>query len=242
MMKKFSIYLLFAITAFCFISCEEPDEPVMPYQSTMPKVIGKSIDFIDILWDKTTVKDFLSYEVYYRPYSEPELKHYISIPNKWEVYTSITGLQPNTGYIIYVITIDKDSNKYISKELSLKTFSDVPTTITRFEIYEIRYDYFNNSAFITFNWDEYQDIYAVPFYWYTLHMIPRESDYNGDPDFICDYSNLVVSIKEQKQTSAYITINNYISDKNYYFKLRTVNAFNKYGESKVITLIPSRDN
>jgi hypothetical protein len=231
-MKKSFIFIFIGFTVL-FLSCEEPDDPVLPYNDAMPKLIGKSVNSVDILWDETALADFQSYDIFYREnYPEEPNHHYISIPHKWQVFTSIVGLISNIEYKIYVVTNDKSGKKYKSQELSVKTYSDIPSPVTGFSITSFR-DLGWNRASVICTWNEYLnlDSYIVPFRQYSIYM-------GLDSNFICSDNNIVATEYNSGNTEQLIVILNYSDKQNYYFKLRIYNTLGKYSESKAILLIP----
>ena len=235
MLKKIFICLLFAITAFCFISCEEPDDLVMQYGSSMPKLVGRSTTFIDILWDKTTIKDFKSYDIFYRAFDAEEPTHYISITNKWEVYITIIGLQPNTRYKIFVVTNDKNGNKYTSEELAIMTLSDGPSPVGDFRITSYT-DIGFDSYMVSLAWTSYTDFFASAFSHYSIHMKYTEPPFSSLNDFTCTYNNTVEVIIDPNITETSIYISGYSDIRKYYFKLRMYNKLGNYSESQTVLL------
>jgi hypothetical protein len=228
-MKRSFIFIFIAF-AFWFLSCEEPDDPVISYDY-IPRLVSKSINSIDIFWDEAPMNNFQYYDIFYRESYVTEPKHYITISNKWEVYTSIVGLLPNTDYKIIIVTTDKSGNKYTSKELSERTYNDVPSNINVFraDSYTIRIDQMTGDttiSSITFVWDKYSNSYAVPFSRYEIYMGTHR-------EFICnDYNKIrIIGVDWNTEVIIYesLRIRQY-----YYFKLRTYNTLEKYSESAVL--------
>ena len=219
---KRSFLFVFICFVFCFISCEEPDDPIIPYDDSMPVFMGRTINSIDIFWNETSLIDFQYYEVFYREYYTPEPKKYITLNGKKQIYATITGLIPNIEYKISVVTIDKSGNSYGSKELSVKTCNDMPGSIFGFRIES------ESNFLIKFVWAPYLDSYAVPFSRYELYM-------DTVSNFICSGYNKVITENNYFSAQADFNISDLEWGKSYYFKLRTYNTLEKYSESGTIS-------
>jgi hypothetical protein len=219
---KRSFLFIFIGFVFCFISCDEPDDPVMPYDDSMPILMGKTINSIDIFWTEASLSNFQYYEVFYREYYTAEPKKYITLNGKKQIYATITGLMPNIEYKIFVVTADKSGNRYASKELSVKTYTDMPSSILGFRVET------ENNSFIRFVWTPYSDSYAVPFSRYEMYM-------DTVNNFICGDSNRIITKDNYFAAQADFNISDLEWGKNYYFKLRTYNTLEKYSESGTIS-------
>jgi hypothetical protein len=219
-MKRSFIFIFIAF-AFWFLSCEEPDDPVVPYDYSMPRSVGKTINSIDIFWDEAPLSNFQYYDIFYREFYVSEPKHHITIKDRKQLYTTITGLIPNIEYKIIVVTTDKSGNKYTSKELSERTYSDIPSPISLFRI-----DSENNSL-IRFVWTMYMDLYIVPFSRYEIYM-------DTVNNFICSDSNRVATVYNYFTAQINFDISDLVPEQNYYFKLRTYNTLEKYRESGTV--------
>ena len=220
-MKK-SLIFIFIGFAFLFLSCEEPDDPIVPYSYSTPKSMGRTINSIDIFWDEAPLNNFQSYEIFYREFYVIEPKNYITIMNKKQIYATISGLTPNIEYKISVVTTDKNGNKYASTELSEKTHSDIPNPVYRFYIDS------QTGSLIRFAWNQYTDSYAVPFSRYELYM-------DTINNFTCSDSNRVAILNTYWASSVDFNVSNLVVGQTYYFKLRTYNTLGKYGESGTIS-------
>ena len=224
---KVPFILIITAFAFLFLSCEEPDDPIVPYSYSMPSSLGKTINSIDIFWDEAPLTNFQSYDVFYREFYVAEPKHYVTIVNKKELYTTIVGLISDTEYRISIVTTDKNGNKYTSNELTEKTYSDIPSPI-----YLFRID-FESASSIRFIWTPYVDSYAVPFSRYEIYM-------DRVDNFVCSDSNRVVTVYNSLSSQANFNISNLMFEQDYYFKLRTYNTLGKYREFG--TILFSRNN
>jgi hypothetical protein len=215
------ILFVFFISFLAFSSCEEPNDPALPYTQANTKIIGKTITSFDVFWDESTSDNFDRYEIYYKEYFSVDFKLYISITNQKQIFTSISGLIPNTEYKIIVKTIDKNGNTWTSKELVQSTFSDVPSAFTKIVVTDFRYD------MVTLAWSEYQDSYAVPFDRYEVHKGLKA-------DFVCNDSTLCESIPNIDVVERSVTG---LKDKvGYYFKVRAYNKLGKFAESSPVYL------
>jgi hypothetical protein len=208
--------------AFLFLSCEEPDDPIVPYSYSIPRSVGKTINSIDIFWDEAPLNNFQYYEIFYREYYVTEPKNYITIMNKKQIYATISGLIPNIEYKISVVTTDKNGNKYASTELSEKTHSDIPSTPITFYYSQ------QNDSFLRFVWNQYSNSYAVPFSRYELYM-------DTVNNFTCSDSNRVVILNTLWASSIDFNVSDLVKEQTYYFKLRTYNTLEKYSESVIIS-------
>ena len=215
---KRSFILIFVGFAFWFCSCEEPDDPIIPYDYSTPRSVGKTITSIDIFWDEAPINNFQSYDIFYREYYVSEPRQYISISSKNQIYTTLAGLVPDTEYKISIVTTDKSGKKYTSKELSEKTYSDVPGTIYQFRIES------ESGSFIKFVWNIYENSYAVPFSRYEIYM-------DTVNNFICNNSNKVVILYNYFSAQVEFNVSDLVPGQIYYFKLRTYNTLEKYRES-----------
>jgi len=225
---KRSFILILVGFAFLFLSCEEPDDPVISYDY-IPRLVNKSPYSIDIFWDEAPLTNFQYYDVFYRESitTTTEPIHYITIANKRQVYTSLVGLSPNTEYKIIIVTTDKNGNKYTSKELFERTYSDIPSIANIFKAtsYTIGTDYWGVSyvSTITFIWSEYANSYAIPFSRYEIYM-------DTVSNFTCSSSNKIRIIDYPWDTEIIIYTRLDIG-RYYYFKLRIYNTLEKYSES-----------
>jgi len=216
-MKTSFIFIFFGF-AFLFLSCEEPDDPVILYDYSMPRSVGKTINSIDIFWDEAPLNNFQYYDIFYREFYVSEPKHHITINDKKQLYTTITGLLTDTEYKIFIVTTDKRGNKYTSKELSEKTYSDVPGPIYQFRIES------ESGSLIRFVWNIYENNYAVPFSRYEIYM-------DTVNNFICNNSNKVVILYNYFSAQVEFNVSDLVPGQIYYFKLRTYNTLEKYRES-----------
>lgn len=216
-MKKFNKY--FALLIICIIgfsSCEEPNDPALPYQPSESKVIGKTITSIDVFWPEATIDNFDRYDVYYKKYYESDYKLYMSITNQQQLYVSVSGLTPDMEYKIYINTVDKSGKILTSKELVEKTFSDIPSS---FDILRVSNYSFSTATLL---WSIYKDSYAVPFDRYELYM-------GSSSDFICNDSTRVLVYRNMDFIEG--TVGNLKDKQSYYFKVRVYNTLEKFRES-----------
>jgi hypothetical protein len=219
MKKIFEILSIIVISFLAFSSCEEPDDPALPYNQANSRVIGRTITSFDIFWEESTSDIFDRYEIYYKEYFTQDYRLYITISNQRQIYTTISGLIPNTEYKILIKTIDKNGNVWTSKELVNQTFNDVPSGFEKFEVTDFTYDR------VDLEWSIYKDSYAVPFDRYEIHKGLKA-------DFICNDSTLCEIIPTMETNKRSIAD---LKDKvGYYFKIRVYNKIGKFTESFVI--------
>ena len=216
MVKLQKIFPLILISFLCFSSCEEPDDPALPYESSVTKSIGRTITSIDILWEQAQLDNFDRYEIYYKKFYETDYKLYISTTNQNQLYATVSGLTPDTEYKIYINTIDKNGKVYTSKEITERTFSDVPMAFSEFVISDYSFNY------AILRWSAYKDSYAVPFDRYELYV-------GKTLDFVCNDSSRSLIIYNMDTYEA--TIGGLGDKLGYYFKMRVYNKIGKYRES-----------
>jgi len=251
MVKEFFIYSLFIIIVFCFISCEDPYEPVTSLDYSIPKVTGKSAISIDVSWDETSLAAFKSYDVFYKDRSMAEPKLFITIPQKNKIFTSITGLKPNTEYTIFIVTNDKNGDKHLSYEIFEKTYTDIPSPITVFTMDTIIRNEDGEAVVIKFSWSPYTDEDSyVPFdrYEFIYDINPTDryfiaTEFNVEKAQI-DFNAAVLSISsitledlENSQMSPELRemfLASWPYFIQHYFRVRTYNTLGKYNEYKIL--------
>jgi hypothetical protein len=214
-MKKITL-LKFPLIFSCFLlSCEDPKEPPIPLNIEIVSYTRTAYS-IDLLWTEYQESDFKRYEIYLREDTAKEYLLRSTLLSSRQIFTSIPGLKPKTTYFIFIRILTQKGTNIDTKIYNITTFDDVPSPFRIENITDITFHS------VKISWTYYSDTKAAKFDHYEIH-------YSTESNFIPSNATLFCKIDSLKKTS--FDVVNLKENTDYYFKVRTYNAFGKFSES-----------
>ena len=214
-MNKNSLLTIF-LMIFCSLpSCEDPKEPPIPLTIALVSYT-RTCYSIDLLWTEYQESDFKRYEIYFREDTAKEYLLRSTLLSSRQIFATIPGLKPKTTYFIYIRVLTQKETNIDTKIYNITTFDDVPSPFRIENITDITFHS------VTISWTYYSDTKAAKFNHYEIH-------YSTEPDFTPSDSTLYCKIDSLKKTT--FDVVNLKENTDYYFKVRTYNAFGKFSES-----------